>query len=98
MIPDSGSDGIVLFAGSGIELPPLTPLDVVMLRTLAGQQLVRRVLLDNFIVGDVYLRDQPAVLLAQNGNDRPDGDGLLPLHIFSRVTFNGPQGYLLVEK
>jgi predicted aspartyl protease len=97
MIPDTGSDTLVLFARAGRALPPMTPLDVVLLRTTSGQRLVRRVLLDNFRAGDLQLRDQVAALVPRADRDAPDGDGLLPLHIFSRVTFNGPEGYVAVE-
>jgi hypothetical protein len=58
---------------------------------------VRRVLLDDFRVGDVLLRNRTAVVVAQDRLDAPLGDGLLPLHIFARVTFNGPERYLMVE-
>jgi predicted aspartyl protease len=97
-IPDTAADNVVLFARPGQQLPSLTPLDVGVLRTLAGQQLVRRVLIDALTVGGVVLRQQSAVILA--GEDRPllPGAGLLPLHLFSRVTLNGPAGYLTVSR
>ena len=97
-IPDSGSDGLVLFERSGRALPALTPLDVAAVRTLSGHQLVRRVIVDKFDVGEIRLEDHIGVLVPRGGAGTPDGDGLLPLHIFSRVTFNGPGGYLVIEQ
>ena len=97
-IPDSGSDGFVLFAKRSRQLPALTPLDVGMLSTLVGHTLVRRVLLDQLRVGSIVFRDQLAVIVQQRGPSVAFGDGLLPLHVFDRVTFNGPARYLVVEK
>lgn len=96
MIPDTGADGLVLFARAGRKLPPMTPLDILLLRTVSGQRLGRRVLLDDFRAGDLRLQDQVAALVPRADADAVDGDGLLPLHIFSRVTFNGPEGYLAI--
>ena len=96
-VPDSGSDGFVLFA-RGARLPlPATPLNTSVLRTLSGDRLVRRVLLDDMHVGGVRLRNQTAVIVERNEPDAPLGDGLLPLHVFARVTFHGPERYLVVE-
>ena len=92
-IPDSGSDGFVLFARHSRQLPAATPLDVGVLSTLAGHTLVRRVRLDQLRVGTIVLRDQPAVIVQRPGPSMPFGDGLLPLHVFGRVTFNGPARY-----
>jgi predicted aspartyl protease len=96
-IPDSGSDGFVLFA-RGARFPlPATPLEVGVLRTLSGHRLVRRVLLGDVHVGSVILRNQTAVIVERNEPDAPLVDGLLPLRVFARVTFHGPERYLVVE-
>jgi predicted aspartyl protease len=96
-VPDSGSDGFVLFA-RGTRFPlPATPLEVGVLRTLSGHRLVRRVLLGDVHVGGVLLRNQTAVIVERNEPDALLGDGLLPLHVFARVTFHGPERYLVVE-
>jgi predicted aspartyl protease len=96
-VPDSGSDGFVLFT-RGPRFPlPATPLEVGLLRTLSGQRLVRRVLLDDIHVGGVILRNQTAVIVERNQPDTWLADGLLPLHVFARVTFHGPERYLVVE-
>lgn len=97
LIPDSGTAGVVLFARRDRDLPPVTPLDVVVLRTLAGQRVVRRVLLDELDVGEIRLRDQLATVVDASP-DLDIADGLLPLHLFARVTINGPGRYLIVER
>jgi predicted aspartyl protease len=97
LIPDSGADALVLFARPGRALPLLTLLDVGGLRTLSGQQLVRRVMVDDLDVGAIRLRDQIAVIVSRPEADAPLGDGLLPLHLFARVTFDGTRKELIVE-
>jgi hypothetical protein len=49
-------------------------------------------------VGAVTLRNQPAVVLEREGSNLAEGDGLLPLHRFSSVSFNNREGYLVVRK
>jgi hypothetical protein len=41
------------------------------------------------------LTDVPAVVVDDRINAA--ADGLLPLHIFARVTVNGPEGKLVIE-
>ena len=96
LTPDSGSDSLVLFAHARDKLQ-MTPLDIGMLSSLAGVRLVRRVEVDGLMIGTTRLRT-PAVLLVDSGEaGELMGDGLLPLHLFARVTFNAGQGYLIVE-
>jgi predicted aspartyl protease len=97
-VPDSGSDGFVLFARRARQLPSSTPRDVGVLSTLGGHTLVRRVLIDELRIGGIVLRDQPAVIVQPPGPAMAFGDGLLPLHVFGRVTFNGPARYLVIEE
>jgi predicted aspartyl protease len=96
LIPDSGSDAFVVFAHATERLR-FTPLDVDVLRSLSGVKLVRRVRIDELIVGNARLRDAPAVIVDTGESAEIMGDGLLPLHVFSRVTFNVRERYLIVE-
>ena len=96
LIPDSGSDAFVLFAHASDKLR-FTPLDVDVLRSVSGIKLVRRVQVDELIVGDARLRDSIAVIVDTDESSALMGDGLLPLHVFARVTFNVRQRYLIVE-
>jgi predicted aspartyl protease len=98
LIADTGSDGLVLFERRGRRLPDLTPMDVALLRTVSGSQLARRVRLERFHVGSIVLREQPAMVLTDHHRGEFVADGLLPLHLFSRVTVNGPERYLVVER
>lgn len=96
LIPDSGSDALVLFARASDKLR-FTPLDVDVLRSLSGVQLARRVQIDELIVGDARLQGSPAVIVDTAESAALMGDGLLPLHVFSRVTFNVRERYLIVN-
>lgn len=98
LIPDSGTDGWVFFTRPNRSLPTSTPLDTVGLRTLGGMRLLRRVLIDAIDVGDVTLTNQLASLIEKRDGDAPIEDGLLPLHLFARVTFNGPEKYLSLTR
>ena len=98
LVPDSGADRLVLFTRPGQRLTPLvTPLDTVRSRSISGQRLARRVLIQALDVGETRLGDHEGVLLDAPGPADVMGDGLLPLHLFSRVTFNGPEGYVVLE-
>ncbi|MGH9348721.1 MAG: aspartyl protease family protein [Vicinamibacterales bacterium] len=95
LVPDSGATGFVLFARPGRELPPVTRLGAVVLTTLLGQRAARSALIDHLEVGDVRLLNQRAVIVDGAASPGTE-DGLLPLHLFSRVTVNGPKRYLIV--
>jgi predicted aspartyl protease len=72
-------------------------LDGAGLKTLSGERSVQRVVIDVIDVGEIRLRNQVAVVIADVEPDATLADGLLPLHLFARVTFNGPQKMLIVE-
>ncbi|HYE86509.1 MAG TPA: retroviral-like aspartic protease family protein [Vicinamibacterales bacterium] len=95
-IPDTGSDGLVVFAHAKDRFG-LTLLDVGLLSSVTGSRLVRRVQLETLVVGDTRLEQPFAVLVDNPESPELMGDGLLPLHIFSRVTFNVAEGYLIIE-
>lgn len=95
LIPDSGSDAFVLFAHAKDKLR-MTLLDVDVLTSLSGTRLARRVQVDELVIGDARLQDSPAVIVDSGEDAATMGDGLLPLHVFSRVTINVPERYLIV--
>ena len=97
LVPDSGSDAVVLFAHAKDKLR-MTPLDVGMLSSLSGSRLVRRVRIDDLLVGSTRLQDPHAVLIDSDEPAETMGDGLLPLNVFARVTFNAGEGYLIVQR
>jgi aspartyl protease len=90
LIPDSGADGIVLFARGGLAPRFVTPLGHGAIRSLAGVRSARRVLIDAADLQDVGLHGQVASLIDLPAEDPFEVDGLLPLHLFARVTIDGP--------
>jgi hypothetical protein len=96
LIPDSGADRLVLF--SHADLPALVSVDVGLLKSAGGARVVQHVRVSGLEVGTITLLDQDAALLERTAEDAPFGDGLLPLHLFARVTINGPGRYLVVER
>jgi predicted aspartyl protease len=97
LVPDSGADRLVLF---GAPRPPgtaITVLEVVRVRSVTGEALARLVRIDDLRVGRIRIRNHEGLLLDAGPRDGTMGDGLLPLHLFARVTFNLAESYLLVE-
>ena len=99
LVPDSGSGGLVLFEAHCREtVQTVETGETVELATAAGRRLARSVLLPVLRIGDRTLRDVPAVSISGHDVAHPGaGDGLLPLHIFDRVTFDGPARLLLLD-
>jgi hypothetical protein len=97
LVPDSGAEGLVLFVRHG-----RTPVDVdgvvdtVHLNSIAGGLQVRAVSVRTLKVGMVTLRNEPGVILEVGNTPSQEGDGLLPLHRFRKVTFNAA-GYVVVQ-
>ncbi len=97
LVPDSGAGGLVLFTVAGRMHPGvLDSGKTVELSSATSRRTGRQITLRELRLGDRILRDLPAVVL-----DRPDalpseGDGLLPLHLFERVTFDGPARLLIL--
>ncbi len=96
LVPDSGSDALVLFAHAQAKLQ-LTPREVGVLSSLSGSRLVRRVEVDGLMVGSARLRNPLAVIIDSGENVEMMGDGLLPLNMFARVTLNVAERYLIVQ-
>ncbi|HYB94603.1 MAG TPA: retroviral-like aspartic protease family protein [Vicinamibacterales bacterium] len=95
-VPDTGSDGLVLFAHAQRKVRS-THIDVGVLTGLTGSRLVNRVQLEDFVVGDTRLRNPLAVVIDHGAAPETMGDGLLPLHLFARVTFNVAEKYLIIH-
>jgi len=99
MVPDSGTEGFVIFERNGrtaVRVDPLSQL--VGVSGLASQQVGRGALLRELRVGGVTLRNQPAVVIEREGARTLEGDGLMPLHQFSSVSFNNNEGFLVVRR
>lgn len=100
LVPDSGSEGFVLFEREGRTAVAVDYLDQwVGVSALALERPARGALLRELRLGTVTLRDQPAVVV--RSGDASSGlhsDGLLPLHGFSSVSFHNAEGYIVVER
>ncbi len=95
LVPDSGSDGLVIFERGGrtrVELDA-TP-QLMSVHSLSGAQEVRTMRLRELTVGPLTLRNHSVAVVTRNADDGTEGDGLLPLHLFDRVTFNAGRRYL----
>lgn len=97
LVPDSGAGGLVLFTAHG-----RTPLGIVdtaatvELSTAQSRQTGRRVRIRELRLGDRTMRNVPAVAIERGDPHPAEGDGLLPLHLFERVTFDGPARLLIL--
>jgi aspartyl protease len=90
-IPDTGADAIVLFRRAGHPLQFVTPLADGAVRSLAGVRAARRVLIEASGLQAVGLYGQVASVVDLPPEDGLLVDGLLPLHLFARVTIDGPR-------
>jgi predicted aspartyl protease len=94
LVPDTGADSLVLF--DPVHGLPVTHLPrFATLTTLSGETEVRLARVRELHVGSLMLRDVPAVVAARDGSEPAEVDGLLPLHFFDRVTFDGPKGLMM---
>jgi hypothetical protein len=93
LVPDTGAEAFVFFHAPGKASPALA-IGSARLRGLAGDLGVRAASAPRLVVGDVTLRDQPAVIVDRRDDN---ADGLLPLHAFARVSFNMRDGCMVVR-
>jgi predicted aspartyl protease len=99
LVPDSGAETLVLYERPNVPLPSLRHTGrLARLSTVTDQQAVETVRMNCLTVGDANLSDVPAVLVKHDEDDASLGDGLLPLAMFNRVTFDGPGRVLIVER
>lgn len=97
-VPDSGAGGLVLFGARSRErLPSIATGETVELSTATGSQAAPVVRLPELRIGDLTLRDVRAVAVGGDETHPAVGDGLLPLHLFERVTFDGPARTLILD-
>lgn len=97
LIPDSGAEGWVLFTGAAHRLPVGRLLSSASIMTLSGARPAVGVLIDQLSIGALTLHDQPAIIVERDSDHELLGDGLLPLHLFARVTFNPRAQQLIIE-
>jgi predicted aspartyl protease len=96
-VPDTGTETLVLFESAVDTAPNVTRAsESTGLTTLTGTRPARRAVVRGLRVGSTKLVDVAAVIVDRESGS-PSADGLLPLHIFARVTFNGPERQLFIE-
>jgi hypothetical protein len=97
LVPDSGAASLLLFAPP--DALPVTRLPgLATLTTTSGKTGVRPATVRELHIGTLMLRDVPAVVADRNPSEPDEVDGLLPLHLFDRVTVDGPGKRLILEK
>ena len=69
----------------------------MQMSTLTGAGFARQVIVKELVVGDAILRDVPAARIVLPEGAPQDGDGLLPLSVFARVSFHHREGYMVVR-
>jgi predicted aspartyl protease len=98
-VPDSGALGFVIYEHHGAVAVPLDALDAqAELVTLTGSRPGRPMLLRRLQVGGTTVKRQLAFVVPRDEPDAPEGDGLLPLHLFASVSFNCAEGYLVARR
>jgi predicted aspartyl protease len=97
LVPDSGAGAFVLFDARGGAIFTIPESSAtVELSTAHTTSSARPVRVRELRVGDRIMRDVPAVTIERADRHPAEGDGLLPLHLFERVTFDGPGRILIV--
>lgn len=97
LVADSGAGGLLLFERTGRELPDMrVDGGLVRVDSFQGTRTARSVVIDEIRIGPSTFQDMPAVLVTPDGSPAYRSDGLLPLHIFGRVTFDGPGRRLIL--
>lgn len=97
LVPDSGAGAIVLFdAHDRVTLSSADASTTVELWTAHATKPARPVRVRELRVGDQIMRNVPAVSIERPDRHPAEGDGLLPLHLFERVTFDGPGRMLIL--
>jgi predicted aspartyl protease len=98
MVPDSGANRVVLFAGRQADRLRVDAAGTAMrVSTLTGDGTARGAIIRALLVGPVTLRDLPAARIVLPEGTTEDGDGLLPLSLFARVSFHHREGYMMVQ-
>lgn len=94
-VPDSGADGLLIFNIAAVPVSGVKGSGAV--QSVVGMTTATDGTVKALKVGRQTLRRQAASVLNAAGASVERGDGLLPLHLFSRVHFNNAEGYMTVE-
>ncbi len=97
LVPDSGAGPVVLYESA--ERVPFDMLETgraAELSSADARRSGRHVRLRELRLGGRTIRNLTAVAIRRDHHHPADGDGLLPLHLFDRVTFDGPARLLIL--
>ena len=97
LVPDSGAGAFVVFdvpGGPSFEISKTSR--TAELASADDRGSARSVRLREVRLGDRVLRNVEAVAIRRGERHPAEGDGLLPLHLFERVTFDGPARRLIL--
>ena len=97
LIPDSGAAGVVVFAHAAGKLR-FTMHEIGVLSSVSATRVARRITIEDLVIGDTHLRQHTAAMVPDSRPAGLLGDGLLPLHLFSRVTFNVAEGFVIFQQ
>ena len=96
-MPDSGAEALVLFDQAESVADSAAVRTTVGVAGLTGTRVAQTAVVRRLRVGPTLLSDVPAVIVRRQGGS-PSVDGLLPLHLFAGVTFNGPERQLFIQQ
>ena len=97
LVPDSGTGPFVVYEFGGRTSFNIAETGrTAELWSADAPRPARYVRLRELRLGDRTLRNLAAVAISRNEPQPADGDGLLPLHLFDRVTFDGPSRRLIL--
>jgi predicted aspartyl protease len=94
---DTGADRLVVRGRALARLPAVRLNAVGSLRTVTGIRGVFAAQIDRLVLGDAWLSDVVAAVVPDDGTHPSLEDGLLPLHLFERVTIDVPARALILH-
>jgi hypothetical protein len=97
LLVDTGADRLVLFARACRLLSAVRLGLVGSLRSTAGTQPVSAARVDRLRIGELSLDGLLAAVVDDAAWDAALEDGLLPLHLFDRVTVDAPARVLILQ-
>ncbi len=97
-VPDSGAEALVLYGSAEPLHVRSEGLESVWVDTISGRARAQLVVVQRLQVGAAALTNVRAAMLPSRRAGAPALNGLLPLSLFSRVTFDGPNRQLFLER
>jgi len=97
-VVDSGAEQFVIYERGGRTGATLDPSPgSVEVLGMSRRLKARVAMLPELRLGTLRLTRRPVIVLDRTGIDASEGDGLLPLHVFSSVSIYAQDGYMVVR-